>query len=154
MAARLLFDYGRPWIIGLASLLLAAAIASAASWMFAVAGLMIALVVAPGIMAVLYFAYALKPATAINVLPHIMVFADSEIQVIVEPMQTVDGKPDKAPKVIGFAVAEIKETATRSDGICIYIGTKGFLWVPYYSFESPDSLRQVIDYLREAESRA
>lgn len=152
MASRLVAAYGRPWIIGLASLLLAAAIASAASWMFAVAGLMLALVVAPGVMAVLYFAYALKPATALNVLPHKLIFTDSEIEVLIDPMAPLEGEEPSGPKRVAFAMRDIKETAAYRDGISISLGSKGFLWAPYYSFEGPGALREVTSFLRGAQS--
>lgn len=108
MASRLVAAYGRPWLIGLASLLLAAAIASAANWMFAVAGLMLVLVVAPGIMAILYFAYALKPATALNVLPHKLIFTEAGIQADIDPMAPIGDEAPADPKTVVFGIDEIK----------------------------------------------
>lgn len=153
MASRLAIAYGRPWLVGIASLLLAAAIASAASWMFAVAGLMLALVVAPGAMAVLYFAYALKPATALNVLPHKLVFTDSGIEALIDPMKPFERESPSSSKSIVFGRAEIKETAAFRDGLSISLGSKGFLWAPYYSFEGSDALRDVTDWLHRVQAR-
>ncbi len=149
MASRLVAAHGRPWLVALSSLLLAAAIASAASWMFAVAGLMLVLVVAPGVMAVLYFAYALKPATALNVLPHKLLFLDSEIEVLIDPMPPLEGEEPSEPKRVVFAMSEIKETAAFRDGLSISLGSKGFLWLPYYSLEGPGALRVLTEALRQ-----
>ena len=152
MVLRLVGAHGSPWIIGLASLLLAAAIASAANWMFAVAGLMLVLVVAPGIMGVLYFAYALKPATALNVLPHQLLFTDSEVTVIIDPMKPLEGQESEEPKRVVFSLSEIKETAAYRDGLSISLGPKGFLWVPYYSLEGAGALRELTEGLRQLQA--
>lgn len=152
MASRLVAAYGRPWLSGLASLLLAAAIASAANWMFAVAGLMLVLVVAPGIMAILYFAYALKPATALNVLPHKLIFTEAGIQADIDPMAPIGDEAPADPKTVVFGIDEIKETAAFSDGLSISLGSRGFLWLPYYSFEGPGALRELMDFYRQRQA--
>lgn len=104
--------------------------------------LMALLIIAPMLMAFLYFNYALKPGCVANTLNHCLSFSQEEIRVEITPRPL--GDDDKQQTVIQrFDIATVSRINASSSAITIILGGKedGFIWIPYSAFLSPDHLK-------------
>ena len=156
-ARAMMSRFGGKWWLLLTILILAGSAAGAvlSDWRWAVAGLMLALVVAPAGAAFLYFSYGLKSECYINVLPHTVNLSPDGILISADVMPRPDEVPEGSePQPIRtyktlFPTTSVGKYRVDSKGITIDIEapSRGFLRLPYSAFESPEHFRMAVEIL-------
>lgn len=129
-------------------------------WRFALVTAMLALVLAPGVLAFLFFNYALSPRCLPEVWPHTVTFTTDgfEVTATVPPLPDAGGGDgtdaeegrETPPARIGYAAAytDVREVRAGVDGLVIRLaGTPpGLLHVPYSALPE---LRENTAYILE-----
>lgn len=156
-ARAMMARFGNKWWLLLTILILAGSATGAvlSDWRWGVAGLMLALVVAPAGAAFLYFSYGLKRECYINVIPHTVNISSGGILVSADVMPRPDEVPEGSePQPIRiynthFPTTSVGKYRVDSKGITIDINapSRGFLILPYSAFESPEHFRMAVEIL-------
>lgn len=132
------------WWIAICALLMAASVAAAfIDLAYLIIGLMVCLIVTPGVMAFLYFFYALQPATAINVCPHSLLISEECITAVISPMPD----DDKAePKRIVFDTSGIIGMDDMGGSVIVRLGgSTGVLWLQKSAFEDSAQFEAAVE---------
>lgn len=173
MLITMMYLYAFPFIGILMLMILGAALAGIIyDIRWAIVSLMILFIVAPFLMSYLYFFHGLRPLTASNKANHTISFEDDAFTLSIfgkkEDDAGYEDREDKEPEPSGreeetadnhlkseewiirhqFTVPySLKDRLIAgSDGYIILFRTphKGFLWLPYDSFNHPEDMRNVI----------
>ena len=94
-------------------------------WRFLLVAAMLLLIAVPGVMALLYFNYALSPRCFPEVWPHTVTFTDTGFK--------VEGTLPPLPAPESDAEDEVKRMLMTANGIILVLGTPppGLLHIPY-----------------------
>lgn len=124
-------------------------------------------IVAPMMAAMLYITHGMKQATALNPTYHDATVSSDAITITIYTQEekseddntaantsgsncdlTTDSKMQKARQVI-FPISDVTSYEAGGTGIwlCIDKGKKGYIFIPYNTFASPDQLKTVISIL-------
>lgn len=128
-------------------------------WRWALVTAMLILVLAPGIMALLYLSYAMSPRCIPDSFPHSVTFRDKDFTVLAEipPLpprndnvtysENESGEAEK-PKYLSFTstYAEIKRTKVTMTSLVIYLkgNPPGIIHIPYNTLENSDIVNNLI----------
>ncbi len=117
---------------------------------FAILAFMLLFTVIPFMTAIMYFLFGLKPATALNGLPHNISLTSKGLNVTVFPRQLADEEEEPEPVVRTFTLSSTTKYSSDSYGITIWpAGHKsGFLTIPYHVFDDTDQFSQWMNSLR------
>lgn len=161
MARRLVALHGWPWIAALAVLALSAALGAAGGdlrWL--IVAFMVICLLAPMVMAFLYFHYGLRPGCVVNVLPHTCTLTPSGLQVDVwrrpapdDPEPTEEIPPARTRT---FPYASIRPWTVGLDSVTLPLAPDcggGFIWIPARAFDSPGDFTIFMKLLGQAMSR-
>ena len=137
MLLRLFSLYGRPWLIGMALMVIGLAI-----WAIAVedvriliCALIVVFIVVPMVIAILYINHSLSPDVAFNVLPHTLKLTDTGVELTVFKKRTEDDAHERqADKTGAEKEPEFTNSANPADS-----GTTG-------SVEEEESFNRIIPY--------
>lgn len=124
-----------------------------------IVALMVAMLLTPMLLALQYFNHGLRRVSALNTLPHRMVFSDGGLQVEVDRTfrdGSGDGKEEEDPGDCVTAVIEIPYSRIggwSADVRYLCLRTSGpddgFLMVPDYAFRCREDIKRVGEILRE-----
>ena len=151
MAAR----FGIRWIVLLAALVVAGGVAAAATadWRWAMASLMLALIVAPAAGAFLYFSYGLRRECYVNILPHSVIISPRGIDALVDRSvpdpEEDEQQPERPRHIESFGRHELGGYTVDPAGVTIAVGrpARGFLRLPYAAFTSVDDFRRAVEIM-------
>lgn len=146
-AKALLMRHGLGWAVIMCCMALAAVLASVITsdmrWLLV--GLMIVFIVTPLLLAILYFNHGLRTTAVINVQPHrIAVTTEAlNVEMFVMPDPDDDTSLERTVRY-AFPKADIAPYSTDGEGIFIPVlrPEKGWLFIPYSSFGSPQELKE------------
>lgn len=147
--------YGRAWGVGLGvAIMICGGLAVIGGWRWCVVALMLVFLIAPMLMAYLYFAYALRPEIFFNPQMHTAEVADGKlnIHIALRPDKVEDDKSTEEGsepewRSVSFALSEIGQYSVGMDSVRIPIGNKGWLWLPKRAFPDDRHFRQFLKSL-------
>lgn len=175
--ARAMFmRYARVWIAVTAIVVAGCGVAGiVADIRWIIVGLMVVCIVAPMLLALLYFYHGLRPACVVNVLPHTLTLAESSLQATMWPRVKIEKGGEKegekeeehdesrsetpgmedAEEVRPVAFREFTYTSLRPytvglDSITLPVDSAaggGFLWIPRHAFSTPKDFESFVDHL-------
>lgn len=171
LLATLILLYGWPWIGALSVAFFATvAIGIFIDLRWVVISMMLIFLIAPLLIAYLYFYHGLKQMTAINVVPHILTLSDADIIVDIpaKDIQT-DRSTDNSTDIptrededckaaqwrrLLFPYSSFQGLLTASSGYLLMATNKenGFLWIPYTSIADENTLKHFHEMLRQPDS--
>lgn len=145
--------YGAVWVwisVSMVAVATALAIFHDSRWVIVV--LMIVFLVAPAVLAWLYFYHGLKPVSAVNVVEHRVAFGSDGMAIIVYPKPAVeeDGAPQDTYRTeqllnIGYDRVAGIEVGLSSVSLPVDKGRGGFLCVPAAAFEAEEDFKEAMD---------
>ncbi len=132
------------WWIATCALLMAASVAAAfIDLAYLILGFMVCLIITPGVMAFLYFFYALQPTTAVNVCLHRLVISRKSIKVIIMPPSDEE---NGEPKEVAFNASGIRGFEDVGGSIILkFGGSTGALWLPVSAFEDRMQFEEAVE---------
>lgn len=130
----------------------------AADIRYAIVALLLVFIVIPGLGACFYLWHGLAPATALNILPHHIIFSTDGMKVVVQtsPLEEKENEDGLETEVqeyetrcIEFPYNELDGYNPAKQGIYVNLTDrkKGFLYIPYSAFNNTGDFKKALSLI-------
>lgn len=155
--SHLIFTYAGPWLLALCgTAVVGVALGIAVDLRWFIVGLMIVFIIIPMLMAFMYYYHGLRRECLVNSVDHTLIVEDGGITVRMF-FPSVDNTAEdggdaglnEEERVVHFDYKDMKPfgIGVKSIAISFRKPLKGFLWMPFDAFGSPEETERVLGIL-------
>ena len=142
---------GMPWVwVALGGIFIFFVLGACLDNRFFILALIWIFMFVPLVVAFLYFFYGMKPLTAFNALPHILIVDRDKLSVRIIEHETEESEEEKPSTKKDFIMefSKFDQIRPTADYVILYSKQDGWLWLPMDAFQDKNQFTELISRIR------